>query len=60
MKKSLLILISCLVSSCDLCTPVTCHAWTREEIWQLKQADSELPAESPLHALIKNYEALCV
>ena len=59
MQKSFLILISFLVSSCDMCQPVSCHAWTDSEIAQLKQEDKALSPDATLHALIKNYEAIC-
>lgn len=56
-KKSLILLTACLASSCA--QPVNCHRWTDSEIAQLKQEDEALAPDATMHALIKNYEAIC-
>lgn len=61
MRKKSLILISFLaLSACDVCEPVSCHAWSRREINELRIEDQDLPEDATLHALIKNYEAVCI
>jgi hypothetical protein len=40
-------------------TVLYCHHWTAGEILQIKQADSDLDDDSPLHGVIKDYERVC-
>ena len=60
MKRNCLISIICLwISGCTQPQQTYCHAWTKAEIEQLKAADRDLPPDSILHALIKDYEVQC-
>ncbi len=60
MKKSGLILLSCLILSACECPQVDCHVWTTFELRQMQAEDAALPSDAVMHALIKNYESICL
>lgn len=60
MKKNLMTCLSCLVVSACAAPSYACHEWTVTEEWRAQRDDRDIPADSPLHGMIKDYERLCV
>lgn len=61
LKRLLITAIGSLLAACtSVKEPVYCHEWRGADLASQKQAIEDLPDNSPLHAVIRDYERVCI